>query len=175
MGTKTTAKDMITITGDILNDIELFQNHEEKSRSLERTANLDISYKPEYSRAKKIVEDDILRITNNLKKLTEFAYTEERVEQVIKQIIERTKADVIKLIQADEAFTKDEKKAIELLQQVHSIISKQGIVMHSILEISRPIYNLHGLLKKDADIAEAVQIISRDLEKLMQTLRETEK
>lgn len=102
-------------------------------------------------------------------------------------MIERSKADLIKLLQADEAFTKNEKRANEILQILHRY--SQGMVLlpsypsrgpnipgapEDIRSVLTLLEELRTLLVKDADTADAVQLISKDLEKLMKTLRTSE-
>lgn len=159
MGTKTTAKDMVKEIDTILKVLTQISPEQ---------------YIRDYG---KIMQE----IKEHLDKLTKFTYAEERVERIIKQIIERSKADLVKLIQADEAFTKDEKNAVHFLQELRQIrdqlpTAKEynekknfGPVIFSNLQ------QLRALLVKDADIADAIQIVARDLERLLQTLRNAEK
>ncbi len=179
MGAKTTAKDMVKITFDLEREIRDVARLV-KSRAMITSRAWTLKEQEEY-------RDEVTKMYEQFKKLTQLTYTEERIEQIVKQIIERSKANLIKLIQADEAFTKNERRANEILQILHRY--SQAMVLHpsypnrgpnvpgdpeDIKQALALLEELRILLTKDANTAEAVQIISRDLEKLMKTLRTSE-
>lgn len=159
MGTKTTAKDMMKICDELL-----------------------------LIRGWKDVED-VKEVTKKLDSLTAMTYNEARAEEIIKKIIERSKQDLINLIKEDEAFTRNEEIANNILQQIKTVNEKAKLItsneifrssdavriLRDLWDILRRVQDLKALLQKDADIAEAVQIVARDLERLMQTLRKTER
>ncbi len=167
MGTKATAKDMITLCN---NFSEIIRH----KGALARREGGSFQYPPEITK-------EFLEIID---KLTQFTYEEGRTEEIIKRIIERSKQDLINLIKEDEAFTRDEMEATQILQELKQHANKLKDFLktdrrpghNSIIEpIWQNIADLERLLVKDADIADAIQIVARDLEKLMQTLRKTEK
>ncbi len=169
MGTKATVESMVKLCDDFLNI---------SRRQIELIRTNPIAPHWYYTNDESIAQ--LLEIGD---KLTKMAYDEARAEEVIKKIIERSKQDLINLIKEDEAFTNDEEIANQILQKLRNSIEKYRsskgspptIGLTSIEQLQGIVMELERLLKKDADIAEAVQIVSRDLEKLMQTLRKAEK
>ncbi len=170
-GKKETAKEMLTLLDEILSlnhYLNLFHSYDEKEK-LRRFGNKKAE--------NQYVSEIIQKLEKKLNKLLQFTYTEARLEEVMKQIIQQSKNDLIKLIQEDEAFTKDQQAATLCLQNIksHVDLASQGRTSLPNRNLIINVKNLRELLVQEANIEQAMQVISQDLEKLMQTLRKAEK
>ena len=113
------------------------------------------------------------------KGLTKFAYEEERIEEILRRVIEKNKAVLVELIKQDNALKGEEQKAIVAVQKMSEALKQieksypQGDRSLHIDPLRRVLMQLNviiGLLEQDAKIEQALSVVASDLASLITIL-----
>ncbi|MSR86380.1 hypothetical protein EXS74_03215 [Candidatus Woesearchaeota archaeon] len=117
------------------------------------------------------------------KGLTQFAYEEERVEEILQRVIEKNRAILIELIKQDNTLKTEEQKAIAAVQKISEAL--KGIETHysdrnslhidPVRKILRQVNEIISLLEQDAKIEQALSVVASDLASLIAILPRGEK
>lgn len=119
------------------------------------------------------------------KDLTQFAYEEERIEEILQRVIEKNKAVLVELIKQDNSLKEEEKRAIEAVQRMSQTLKEINeryprnghIYLHidALREVLQQLNIIIGLLEKDAQIEQALSVVAGDLASLVSILPRGEK
>lgn len=111
--------------------------------------------------------------------LTKFGYEEQRVDEILKTVIEKNREILIELIKQENALVKEEQQAMEALQKLkkyrEEILEKAKnehiIYRESVKQVLLQIKIIKELFKnKDAQIELALSVVASDLAQLVASL-----
>ena len=110
--------------------------------------------------------------------LTKFAYEEERIEEILKRVIEKNRAILIELIKQENQLVKEEKEATLAVQNLKKYredllkMAKEEKRMHKepLQKFLLQVNIIKNLLKKDAQIEQALSVVASDLASLISIL-----
>ncbi|MBI5798003.1 hypothetical protein HZA98_03825, partial [Candidatus Woesearchaeota archaeon] len=110
--------------------------------------------------------------------LTKFAYEEERVDEILKRVIEKNRAILIELIKQENALVKEEEQALAAIQKLKKYredllkMVKEEKRMHKepLQKALLQINIIKELLEKDAKIGQSLSLITSDLTTLVASL-----
>jgi len=110
--------------------------------------------------------------------LTKFAYEEQRVDEILKRVIEKNRAILIELIKQENALVKEEEQALAAVQKLKKYredllkMAKDERRMH-IEPLQKALLQINiikDLLQKDAQIEQALSAVASDLASLVASL-----
>lgn len=122
--------------------------------------------------------DKALAAIQKTEALTKFAYEEQRVDEILKRVIEKNRAILIELIKQENALAKEEQQALAAIQNLKRYrddllrMAKEQKRMHkeplqkALLQINIIIELLH----KDAQIELALSAVASDLASMVASL-----
>ena len=110
--------------------------------------------------------------------LTKFAYEEQRIDEVLKRVIEKNRAILVELIKQENALVKEEQEALAAVQKLKKYrdellkMVKEERRMHieTLQKALLQINTIKELLKKDAQIEQALSVVASDLAALVASL-----
>ena len=122
--------------------------------------------------------DKALESLKKAEGLTKFAYEEERIEEILKRVIEKNRAILIELIKQENQLVKEEKEATLAVQNLKKYredllkIAKEEKRMHKepLQKFLLQVNIIKNLLKKDAQIEQALSVVASDLASLISIL-----
>ena len=112
------------------------------------------------------------------KGLTKFAYEEERVEEILRRVIDKNKAILVELIKQENALKAEEQKAILAVQKINKELTdvernyprRRELPIDPIRNVLHQVNEIIGLLEKDAQIEQALSVVASDLASLISIL-----
>ncbi|HIH14905.1 MAG: hypothetical protein QT08_C0014G0010 [archaeon GW2011_AR17] len=122
--------------------------------------------------------DKALESLKKAEGLTKFAYEEERIEEILKRVIEKNRAILIELIKQENQLVKEEKEATLAVQNLKKYredllkMAKEEKRMHKepLQKFLLQVNIIKNLLKKDAQIEQALSVVASDLASLISIL-----
>lgn len=120
-------------------------------------------------------------LMEKIRALVSLNYQEARLEQVVAQVVEKAKQDLLKMIAQEQQFQKEEKDAERRLTFLRNdvLAGDWGNINHPqdrrIDQIAKTLSDLRHLVTKEAATATALTSVSQDLAKLMKQVKRAEK
>lgn len=122
--------------------------------------------------------DQTLAAVQKAEELTNFAYEEEKIEEILKRVINKNKEILINLIKEENALSKEEKEAVLAVQKlklareklIKNAKSGGGLNRDDLLVFLRQVVIISNLLEKDARIEQALSVIASDLAAIVASL-----
>ena len=116
------------------------------------------------------------------KGLTKFAYEEERVEEILRRVIDKNKAILVELIKQENALKAEEQKAILAVQKINKELTdvernyprRRELPIDPIRNVLHQVNEIIGLLEKDAQIEQALSVVASDLASLISILHKSD-
>ncbi len=110
--------------------------------------------------------------------LTKFAYEEQRVDEILKKVIEKNRAILIELIKQENALVQEEEQALAAVQQLKNyredilnMVRRKGQMDTRTLDwLLGELGFIIELLERDAQIEQALSLITSDLASLVASL-----
>lgn len=121
---------------------------------------------------------NIVQAIEDADQLTKFAYEEQRVEEILKKVIEKNKAVLIELIKQENALVKEEEQALQAVQKLKELRKElmtqasgfQEIHIPTLQQFHLQVNRIIDLLEKDAQIEQALSVVTSDLALLLASL-----